>query len=214
MSIRLILADDHRMLREALRAPISAEPDMEIIAEASTGAEIFSALQRAQPDVLVLDITLPDTNGIEVARKVGKLYPRVRIIALSGHADKIYVEEMLKAGAQGYVTKSAEVEELIAAIRAVTAGHSFLCAEVTRLMVPRFNPDLPSVTPPPTVLGRREREVLCLLAEGKRTVEIAASLGIAAATVEVHRRNIKRKLELHTTAELTRYAIREGISSA
>lgn len=214
MTIRLMLADDHRMFREALRGPLAAEPDLDIVAEASTGAEVLEALTREVPDILILDIALADANGIEIARRLTRLHPQLRILALSGHADRIYVEEMLKAGARGYVVKSAGTDELIAAIRAVAAGHIFLSPEVTHLMVPRGITDIRPSVPPPSILGRREREVLRLLAEGKRSAEIAACLGISNATAEVHRRNIKRKLGLHTTAELTRYAIRQGISSA
>lgn len=213
MTIRLMLADDHRMFREALRGSLATEPDLEIVAEAGTGAETLEALARDVPDVLVLDIALADTNGIEIARKVTRLHPSLCILALSGHADRIYVEEMLKAGARGYVVKSAGTDELIAAIRAVAVGHTFLSPEVTRLMMPRSISDTRSTIPPPSILGRREHDVLRLLAEGKRSAEIAACLGISNATAEVHRRNIKRKLGLYTTAELTRYAIREGLCS-
>lgn len=214
MTIRLVLADDHRMFREALRVPLAAETDLAVVGEASTGAEALEAVARALPDVLVLDIALPDTNGIEIARKIGRLHPGVGIVALSGHADKIYVDEMLKAGARGYVVKSAGTDDLVAAIRAVAGGLTFLSPEVTRLMVPQTAAQTgPTIVPPPSVLGQREREVLRLVAEGKRTAEIAGRLGITTATAEVHRRNIKRKLGLHTTAELTRYAIREGLCS-
>ncbi|MBF0095440.1 MAG: response regulator transcription factor [Alphaproteobacteria bacterium] len=215
MTIRLMLADDHRMFREALRGPLSAEPDMEVIAEAGTGAEVRSVLARTQPDVLLLDIALPDVSGIEIAREVTKRYPLVRILALSGHADRIYVEEMLRSGARGYVLKAAGGGELIAGIRAVASGRGFLCSEVTRLMMPQMiDDDTRSATPPLSVLGKREREVLRLLAQGKRSAEIAAMLGISSSTADVHRRNIKRKLGLFTTADLTRYAIHEGLCSS
>lgn len=214
MTIRIVLADDHRMFREALRGPLAAEEDMAVVAEASSGAESLEALERVQPDILVLDIGLPDMNGIEVARQVRKRYPQIGIVALSGYADRQFVEEMLKAGAQAYVVKSAGSDELVAAIRNVANGHCFLCAEVTRLMVGRIVTERNSIAPPVTVLGRREQEILRLLAEGRRSAAIAAELGITAATVEVHRRNIKQKLGLRTTAELTRYAIREGLTCA
>lgn len=214
MNIRVMLADDHRMFREALRVPLAAEPDIEIVAEASTGAETLAAIDGAAPDILVLDIGLPDTNGIEVARHAARRHPSLGIVALSGYADRLYIEEMLKAGAQGYVVKSAGADELIAAIRAVAKGRSFLSPDATQIMVRRIHGDREPAVPPPTVLGRRELEVLRLLAEGRRSAEIAATLGITVATAEVHRRNIKQKLGLHSVAELTRYAIREGLISS
>lgn len=214
MTIRLMLADDHRMFREALRIPLTAEADMEVVAEASTGAEALTGVATVLPDVLLLDIALPDIKGVEVARRITRNFPGVRIIALSGYSDRLFVEEMLKAGAQAYVLKSSGADELIAAIRCVMGGHSFLSPELTSAMVRSVQSgDTPS-NPPLSVLGRREREVLCLLADGHRSARIATEMGITTATVDVHRRNIKRKLQLHTTAELTRYAVREGLRSA
>lgn len=214
MSIRIVLADDHLMFREALRGPLAAEPDLEIVAEADTGAQALAALERVRADVLVLDIGLPDMNGIEVARRVRKQYPQIGITALSGYADKLFVEQMLKAGAQAYVVKSAGTRELIAAIRAVANGQCFLCAEVTGLMVNRLNAEASGTAPPLSVLGKREQEILCMVAQGMRSAAIAAELGITVGTVDVHRRNIKQKLGLHSTAELIRYAIREGLNPA
>jgi DNA-binding NarL/FixJ family response regulator len=211
MTISVMLADDHRMFREALRVPLAAEPDVEIIAEAGSGSDTLAALERISPDVLVLDIGLPDINGIEVARKAIKLHPALRIVALSGFADRIYIEEMLKAGAQGYVVKSAGADELVSAIRAVARGSSFLSPEATQVMLRNIRPGENSAPPPPSVLGKREKQVLSLLAGGKRSADIAASLGIAVATVEVHRRNIKQKLGMNCTADLTRYAVHEGL---
>jgi len=211
--IRVMLADDHRMFREALRVPLEAEADIEIIGESSTGEETLSTLAQVCPDILLLDIGLHDINGIDVARKATKLYPTVRVIALSGYADRLYIEEMLKAGARGYVVKSAGADELISAIRAVATGHNFLSQEATQVMVQRIQNDAKALAPPPSVISPREREVLCRLANGFRAADIAAEMGITVSTVEVHRRNIKRKLGLHTTAELTRYAMRVGLVS-
>jgi two-component system NarL family response regulator len=201
------------MLREALRSWIAAEQDMEVVAEAGTGVEILQAVALHHPDVLVLDIGLPDMTGIQVAALVREQHPDVLIVALSGHADRIFVEEILKAGARGYVVKSAGAEELIRAIRAARDGHVFLSPELTASMLRHVYPASKPAAPPLSVLGPREREVLSLLATGLRSNEIAAEMKIAPATVDVHRRNIKHKLGLHTTAELTRYAIREGLHS-
>ncbi|MBI4697087.1 MAG: response regulator transcription factor [Gammaproteobacteria bacterium] len=211
MTIRILLADDHRMFREALCSQLAAEPDVAIIGEANTGAEALEALQGEAPDVFVLDIGLPDMNGIELAKRVTREYPQIGIVALSGYAERMFVEEMLKAGAKAYVVKSAGMSDLLNGIRAVAKGKSFLSAEVTGLMLRRVGANENKIAPPVTVLSRREQDVLRLLADGRRAAAIAGELGISVATVEVHRRNIKDKLGLRTTADLTRYAIREGL---
>ena len=209
MKIRLMLADDHRMFREALRGSLTAEPDMEIVAEASTGREVLDNLNNAQPDVLILDIALPDMNGIQVARRVLEIHTGIRIVVLSGYADRIFVNEMMKAGARAYVVKSAGTDDLIRAIRSVIRGDVFLSPEITAgfVRLTNFTED----KPPISVLGACEQEVLGLLACGMQSTEIAAKLGISTATVKSHRRNIKQKLSIASTAELTRYAIREGL---
>lgn len=211
MTIRIILADDHRMFREALRIPLEYEPDMQVMGEAGSGAELLDLLRERTPDVLILDIGLPDMNGIEIAQRVGKQYPDIRVLALTGYTDTIFLEEMMKAGARGFVVKSAGSDELVFAIRAVSAGKIFLSPEITAGMVRHVPPRDPRDAPPLSVLGKREQEVLRLLAEGRTSPEIARSLGISPATADVHRRNIKQKLRLNSIAEMTRYAIREGL---
>lgn len=213
MSIRIILADDHRMFREALRIPLEYEPDLQIVGEAGCGAELLALLEVTAPDILILDIGLPDMNGVEVARIVAEKHPGIRIIALTGYTDAIFLDEMIKAGARGFVVKSAGSEELIFAIRAASAGKIFLSPEMTPGMVRHVPPRDPGAAPPLSVLGKREREVLRLLAEGLSSPEIARTLGISPATADVHRRNIKQKLRLGSIAEMTRYAIREGLIS-
>jgi DNA-binding NarL/FixJ family response regulator len=208
-----MLAEDHRMFREAVRIPLAAEPDMEIVAETSSGAETLLEVARILPDVLVLDVALPDMSGIEVARQVSMQHCDVRIVALSGYIDRLFVEEMFKSGALAYVVKSAGVEELIDAIRAVMKGDRFVSQDISNLLLQPLHGAGNSGAPPVTVLGKREREVLRLLADGHSSAAIAEALEIAASTVGVHRRNIRHKLGLHTTAELTRYAIREGVIS-
>ncbi len=212
MTIRLALADDHRLFRESLRMARATEPDLEIVGEASNGRETLAMVERVRPEVLLLDIALPDSNGIEVAGKLRRLYPALHILALTGYADKVFIEEMLKTGAKGYIVKSAGSEDLIRGIRAVVGGRNYLCAESTQAMLGKAPAGAPT-SPPVTVLTHREQQVLRLLAEGQRSLQIAEELGISAATVEVYRRKIKTKLDLHTTAELTRYAIREGLAS-
>lgn len=213
MKTRLMLVDDHRMFREALRVPLAAEADMEIVAEAGSGAEALAIAAACRPDVVVLDVALPDMSGIEVAGRLLAADPRLRLVALSGYADRLFVAEMLKAGVRAYVVKSAGADELVRAIRAAVGGHVFLSPEVTGLALGHGNRGSEDVAPPMSVLGPREREVLRLLAGGMRSVAIADALGISPATVDVHRRNIKRKLGLDTVAALTRYAIREGLVS-
>lgn len=211
MKTRVALGDDHRLFREALCSILAAEPDLEVVGQGSTGAEILDMVARTVPDVLLLDIALPDMNGIELARKCSKRHPEVKILAVTGYADKVFVEEMLKAGAQGYVVKSAGSDVLLKAIRAAEEGRKFLSTEAIQALVQRLNLDQDTILPPLNVLAPREQEVLRLLAGGMRSIQIAKKLGISPATVDVHRRNIKRKLMVHTTAELTRYAVREGL---
>ena len=204
-----MLADDHRMFREALRIPLAAEPDMEVVAEAATGAEALARVDSANPDLLVLDIAMPGVNGIEVTRRALAQHPALRIVALSGYTDRIFIDEILNAGARGYVVKSAGADELIRAIRAVFAGQVFLSPEITGEVIRKGSSDRAKLT----LLGQREQQVLSLLARGMRSTQIATELGISPATVKAHRRNIKQKLGINSTAELTCYAIREGLQS-
>lgn len=214
MSVRVMLADDHRMFREALASQLRAEPGIEIVAETSTGAETLVCVGQALPQVLVLDIGLPDINGVEIALQVRELYPDIRVVALSGYADRFYVQKMLQSGASAYVVKSGGIAELLTAIHAVVAGHTFLSPAITDLLVQGNHDRSQALAPPVAVLTPREREILSLLASGRRSAQIGEDLGISTATVDVHRRNIREKLKLTTTAELTRYAIREGLHSA
>ncbi|MDR3393874.1 MAG: response regulator transcription factor [Parasulfuritortus sp.] len=213
MTIQITLADDHRMFREALRHSLATETDIEIVAEAGNAAQTLESIERDTPDVLVLDIALPDGNGIDVARQALVRHPRLNVVALSGYADRLFVEEMMKAGARGYVVKSAGTDELLLAIRSVVKGHIFLSPEVTGALIGRPDNGAAPPAPPLTVLTSREQSVLRLLAKGRRSNDTARELGISPATVDVHRRNIKRKLQISSIAELTRYAVREGLLS-
>lgn len=207
--IRVLLAEDHRLVREALRDTLAKEPGIAVVGEAGSGAQALELARTLSPEVVVLDIALPDLNGIEVAARLARFDPPPRIVALSAYTDKRFVTEMLRAGAAAYVTKSAAGTDLVRAIRAVAQGQGYLCPEVAGALVAEMRDGEAAGAAPR--LGRREREVLRLVAEGARSQDIAAQLHIAVATVEVHRRNIMRKLDLHSVAELTRYAIREGI---
>ncbi|HEY3433484.1 MAG TPA: response regulator transcription factor [Rhodocyclaceae bacterium] len=213
MKIRLVLADDHRMFREVLRLSLSTNPELEVVAEAGTGGEALECVSRDKPDVLVLDIALPDGSGISFIQEAKRRHPQLRILILSGYAEKVFVDEALKAGANAYVVKSAGTEELHKAIQAITLGQVYLSPEVVNVSVRCQDKTGENSLPPSSVLGPREKEVLSLLAKGLRANEVASHLGIATATVEVHKRNLKKKLGLSSPAELTRYAIREGLQS-
>ena len=213
MTIRVAMADDHRMLLDALISVLANEPDISVVGTANDGLASLKLAQDTLPDVLVLDISMPGLNGVDVARQLHKELPQIKVLALSAYLDKRFVQEMLKAGAAGYVTKTAALTDLPRAIRAVASGQNFLSAEITAAVLSDLTPQGASSTPPLSALSPREREVLRLVADGVRTTEIARRLGITEATIEVHRRNVMHKLELRTVAELTKYAVREGLTS-
>jgi len=209
VTIRVLLVDDHRLVREALRDMLSREADIEVVGEAGDAASAFKAVDDLKPDVVVLDIGLPDINGIEVAARLkDRDGSGARIVALSVHAERHVVTAMLCAGAAGYVTKSSASAEIARAIRCVARGEGYLCPEVADCLVLAVrNGAEPSDTSP---LSPREREVMQMVVNGARSPSIAERLNIAVGTVDVHRRNIMRKTGARTIADLTRYAIREG----
>jgi two-component system NarL family response regulator len=212
MTQRLLLVDDHAILREALRAMLHAQPDIDVVGEAGNGRDAIRLVRELNPDVVVLDVGMPDMNGIEAAAEILKRGPQIKIVALSTHSDRRFVNEMIAAGASGYVVKTAASTELIRAIHAVSQGMFYLCPEVTAGVIRQAGEDARGRSAARAELTGREREVLKLLAEGLRTTAIAGRLHLAGATVEVHRRNLMRKLDLHSVAELTRYALREGLT--
>lgn len=213
MKIRIVLADDHRMLREALRAVLEKEPDMDVVGEAADGHATLKLVRELSPDVVVLDVAMPELNGIDAMNQLASRYPKLRVVALSMYSDRRYVLEMLKAGAAGYVVKTAAGTELLRAIRAVASGRSYLCPEVAGTVIDDVKRREEPRSHGPAALGRREREILQMIAEGHRSSAIAKRLFISVATVDTHRRNIMRKLDLHSVAQLTKFAIREGLSS-
>jgi len=206
MGIRIALVEDQRLIRELLAAVLSRETDFEVVAQVGTGREAISAEIEVRPDVFVVDISLPDVDGLEVARALRRNRPRLPILALSIHEEPYFVREMLQAGADGYVVKSAAMEELVRAIRAVHEGRMYLSPKIARQAVG-------ARVRRAQLLTARETEVLRLIAEGKHSGQIAARLSISSGTVEAHRRNIMVKLGLHSVAELTKYAVREGLTS-
>lgn len=210
--IRVMLVDDHPLIREAIGHLVAGAPDFECVGEAADGQECLARIEELRPDILVLDIAMPHINGEQVAREVRQRHPELRIVALSGYTDRQFVRAMSKAGVKGYVVKSASGRELIHALRAVASGKRYLSPEVTGAVMESWDEPSPGMDPSqPHALGKREKEVLRLIAEGQRSASIAITMDIAVATVEAHRRNILRKLQLHSAAELTRYAIRHGI---
>jgi len=214
MSIRILLADDHKILRDGLRALLEKQSGMEVIAEAGDGRATVQLVRELLPNVVIMDIAMPDLNGIEATRQITALAPNVKIVALSMHSDKRFVAEMLKAGASGYLLKDCAFEELDNAIRAVIANRTYLSPKIADIIIKDYTRLFPktefSVF---SILTLREREVLQLLAEGKTTKEISSSLNISAKTVETYRKQIMDKLDIHSIAELTKYAVREGLTS-
>jgi two-component system NarL family response regulator len=208
-----MLVDAQRMLREALRIILGNAGDIILVAEADDGAAALARARELAPDVVVMGIGLVGMSGIETTRRMLAENPGIKVLGLSTFADRRMVLQMLEAGARGYVDKSAGCEELLRGIRVVARGGTYLYAQAAEAIVDSLRKHAPQGSRSQT-LGRREREVLQLLASGKTSNRIAAALGIATGTVEVHRRNIMRKLDLHNVAELTRYAIREGLTSA
>jgi DNA-binding NarL/FixJ family response regulator len=210
--VKVLLADDHAMMRDGLRA-ILEKAGVDVVGEAANGREAVAEAKRLHPDVVVIDIAMPKLNGIDATRRLTAELPGIRVLALSMNADRRYVMAMLEAGAAGYLLKNAASNELLTALEAVTRGQTYLSPAIAEYVVDRAlrgeSPSHPAARP----LTTREREVLQLVAEGKSSKEIASLLQIAVATVETHRRQLMEKLELRSIADLTRYAIREGLTT-
>lgn len=216
MTIRLLLVDDHAVVRSGLKMLLSGQKEMEIVGEAASAAEALAETERVHPTVILMDIGLPDKTGIEATRAIKIKFPDVKIVALTIHEDEEYFFQMLNAGASGYVPKRAAPEELITAINAAANGEVYLYPSLAKLLVRDF---LSAERPAEEKINldgltEREHEVLTHLAEGARNDEIGAALVISPKTVERHRENIMRKLNLHSRSDLVRYAIRKGIIKA
>jgi two-component system NarL family response regulator len=214
MSIGILLVDDHVLVREGIRSILQSEHDIVVVGEAGDGRAALQLVEELHPDIVVMDIAMPGLNGIEATRQITQRYPMTRLIALSTYSDKRYVLAMLEAGAFGYVVKESASDELLRAIRAVNRGQKYLSACIAGMVVDSYvKRDFLIEGSASNRLGSREREVLQLIAEGKSSPQIAAVLHISSSTVEAHRRNIMRKLDLHTIADLTKFAIREGLTA-
>jgi two-component system response regulator NreC len=206
--IRILLADDHALVRQGFRMILSTQPDMEIVGEAGNGREAVELADKLHPDVVVMDVTMPGLNGIEATRRLVASSPHTRVLALSMHKDSVYVREILRAGARGYLLKDSVDADLLAAVRAVAKGEGYLSPGVSDAVLTDYRRH---VTDPLDLLTSREREVLQMIAEGKTNKEIATSLNLSVYTIEAHRGRIMDKLNLHSTSELVRFALRSGL---
>ena len=213
MKLKILLVDDHKMFREALRSMLEKEADVEVVGEVGDGREVLRVAGQTLPEVVCMDVGMPGLNGIEATRRLVTSHPGIKVIGVSAFCDRRFVLEMLNAGAAGYVTKGEAGEELLRAIRAVRRHQTYLCPEVAAGVVDALRNGSQDAVSSAPQLGSREKEVLQLLAEGCTSPQIATRLHLASSTVEVHRRNIMRKLSLHSVAELTKYAIRNGLTS-
>jgi DNA-binding NarL/FixJ family response regulator len=206
--IRILLADDHAVVRQGFKMILGAQPDMEIVGEAGNGREAVELAESLKPEVVVMDVSMPELNGIEATRRLGESLPHTRVLALSMHKDSVYVREILRAGARGYLLKDSVAGDLVSAVRAVAAGEGYISPQVSTAVLDDYRRH---VTNPIDLLTSREREVLQMLAEGKTNKEIAAVLNLSVYTVDAHRGRIMEKLNVHSINELVRFAVRNGL---
>ena len=213
MSIEIVLVDDHQVMLEGLRALLENETEMAVVGEATDGRAALELIEQTQPDIVILDVAMPELNGIDTARLIASKHPKVKMLALSMHPNQRYVAEMLQAGAAGYLLKSCAFDQMVQAIREVMGGGTYLSSQVARTVVSDYE-DKVQAEPEGdlSVLSRRERQVLQLVAEGCSTKQIAKRLDVSVKTVDTHRQHIMNKLAIHSVAELTKYAIREGMT--
>lgn len=203
-----MLADDHAVVRQGFRMILGAQADMEIVGEAGNGREAVAMSEQLRPDVVVMDVAMPELNGIEATRRIAENSPQARVLALSMHKDAVYVREILRAGARGYLLKDSIDVDLLSAVRAIAKGEGYLSPAISDAVLSDYRKH---VTDPLDLLSSREREVLQLIAEGKTNKEIAALLHLSVYTVDAHRGRIMEKLNLHSTGELVRFALRKGL---
>ncbi|UCH43521.1 MAG: response regulator transcription factor [Dehalococcoidales bacterium] len=214
MSIRVLLADDHKIMRQGIRSLLEQQPDIEVIAEAGDGRAALKLVQETSPNIVLMDIVMPDLNGIEATRRIIARAPNVKVIALSMYLDTRYITGMLSAGASGYILKDCALDELIRAIYTVISDQTHLSPRISQIVVKDYIDHLDGRRPSAlSFLTAREREVLQLLAEGMSMKEIAHHLELSVKTIETYRQQTMDKLNIHSVAELTKYAIREGLTS-
>jgi two-component system response regulator NreC len=212
-TITVVVVDDHTMVRKGICSLIDGKVGIEVVGEAEDGAEAIKKVEALQPDVVLMDVTMPRLNGLEATRQIKKLFPQVKVLALTMYTNEEYISQALHAGASGYVVKQAAPAELLSAIQAVQRGDSFLSPSVSKTVIEEYlkHADQSAGEGLPEKLTDREREVLQLLAEGCSAREIADRLQISVKTVGVHRTNLMDKLKIHSTTELVKYALRKGI---
>ncbi len=216
-TLRILIADDHDLLRRGVKTLLLSHAGWEVCGEAKTGREAVSRAEELKPDVLVLDISMPDLNGVEAARRIRKTSPGTEILILSMHYSDQLIREIVDAGVRGYIVKSDSDRDLIIAVETLAKHKPFFTSQATEVILGSFNPGGPVKEVPGLIRERltsREREIVQLLAEGKSSKEVASSLGISVKTAETHRANVMRKLELHSVSELVRYAVRNQIIDA
>ena len=206
--IHILLVDDHAVVRQGFKMILAAQPDMEIVGEAGNGREALDLAGQLQPDVIVMDVAMPELNGIEATRRVADVSPRSRVLALSMHKDSVYVREILRAGARGYLLKDSISSDLLAAVRAIARGEGYLSPGVSDAVLNDYRRH---VTDPIDLLTSREREVLQMIAEGKTNKDIATVLNLSVYTVDAHRGRIMEKLNVHSVTDLVRFAVRCGL---
>jgi two-component system, NarL family, response regulator NreC len=211
MSIKIILADDHKIVREGLISLLNQQNDMKVVADAAEGFSIINFARKFKPDVVITDISMPDLNGIEATEVIRKEFPKMKIIALSMHSEKHVILRVLRAGANGYLLKDSAFLELVKAIRSVLKGEIYLSSKITDMVVNEYIKKISENESDLDLLSVREKEVLQLISEGKSTKEIAALLFVSIKTIESHRKHLMEKLGLFTVADLTRFAIKEGL---
>jgi len=213
MSVRILLADDHGIIRQGLCSLLEKQPDMEVVGEADDGQKALELVRQLVPDVVIMDVTMPNLNGVGATSQITNEFPEVKVLALSIHSNKRFVSDMLKAGASGYILKECLFDELIEAIRTITSGNIYFSPRITDVVVDDYVAHLSEEVELGKPLTDRDRHVLQCIAEGRSVKEIATQLHISIKTVEFIRRQIMKKLKIHSIAELTKYAIREGLTS-
>ena len=211
--LRILLADDHTVVRQGLRRVLEDRPDWEVVAEAGDGREAVRQAEEVRPDVAIIDVAMPLLNGIETTRQIARKAPATRILVLSMHSDEAYVNQILKAGATGYLLKDSADVDLLQAVEAVSKGKSFFSPAIAKVMLDDYVRQLADkgITDRYESLSEREREIFQLIAEGKANKEMAVLLSISPSTVETHRARIMEKLDLHSAAEIVLYAVRRGV---
>lgn len=207
--IRVLLADDHTVVRQGLRLLLIRNPDIDVIGEAASGCEALELCRQLSPDVVIVDVAMPEMNGVEATRQIRQNFPAINILILSMHKDAIYVRETLRAGAKGYLLKDAVDKDVVSAVRAVARGEGFLSPGVSATVLDDYQKH---VTDPLDLVTNRERQILQLLAEGKTSKDIASALKISVYTVDAHRSRIMKKLQLRTIGDVVRFALQRGLA--